>query len=77
MSRREREKEVALEKQGEDMTTGILGLLFMTTRGRRAAAAAHRSNDPIVGDCNGRVVLPNGPEMALLAFLGVDPAVRG
>jgi hypothetical protein len=72
VSRREREKEVALEKQGEDMTTGILGLLSLTTRGRRAAAAAHRSNDPIVGDCNDRVVLPNGPEMALLAFLGVD-----
>lgn len=78
MSRRELEKEVALEKQREDMATGVLGLLFYSiTRGRRVAAAGHRSNDPIVGDCNDRVVLPNGPEMALLAFLGVDPALRG
>jgi hypothetical protein len=59
------------------MATEILGLLYLTTRGRRAAAAAHRSNDPIVGDCNDRVVLSNGPEMALLTFRGVDPAVRG
>ncbi len=77
MNCREREKDVALEKQGENMATGILGLLYSATRSRRVVAMGHLLNGLIAGGCNDRVVLPNRPEMALLAFLDVDAAVRG
>ncbi len=58
------------------MAAGILGLLYLATHGRRVTATWHRLNDLIAGDCNDRIVLPNRPEMALLAFLDVDAAVR-
>ncbi len=40
------------------------------------AATGHRLNDLIMGGCNGSVMLPKRPEMALLPFLDVDAAVR-
>ena len=66
-----------MEKQREDMAPCILEHLRFPTRSPRVAVAGHRSNGPIVGGCNDRVVLPNGPEAALLAFLDVCAAVRG
>lgn len=66
-----------MEKQREDMAPCILEHLRFATRGPRVAVTGHRSNDPIVSGYNDRVVLPNGPEAALLAFLDVNAAVRG
>jgi hypothetical protein len=66
-----------MEKQREDMALCISEHLRFPTHSPRVAVTGHRSNGPIVGVCNDRVVLPNGPEAALLAFLGVSAAVRG
>jgi hypothetical protein len=75
MNCREREKGVAVEKQGENVTPWTL--FFISLPGsRHATATGQRLNDPIVEGCNDRLVLPNRPEMALLAFLDVDAAVR-
>lgn len=75
MSCGQREKNVALEKQGENMATDILDLLCLTIRSCRVAATRHHSNERIAGGCNDRIAPPNRPEMALPAFLDVEGAV--
>ena len=58
------------------MTPSILGILYSTTRSRRMAATGPRSNDPIAGGRNGRVVPTNRPESALPASLDADVVVQ-
>lgn len=67
-----------LEKQGEDVATGSLGLFYLTTRGHRVAAIEHHLNDRIVRTATTGSYCRTGRRwMALLAFPGVDAVVRG
>ncbi len=78
MSRKEREKYVMLEKLGEDVETGSLGLFCLITRGHRVAATEHHLNDLIVGTATTGSYCRTGRRwMALLAFPCVDAVVRG